>query len=262
MGLSFLKIFTKRQKQDGTFPIKICVGFGKDIYLSTGLSCKLEHWEQEAQLYTGPNSRMINSMLKVRLHQVMAKMQWMYEDGLLNKLTNKEIRARLEEKEVLPKPKLGENLKTLFKKVIAAKSKGTAVIYQSTLKRLEQFCDPSTLTFDDINRLWLDNWVNAMSDLSPTTQSIHLRNLRTVNNYALDCEATTRYAMRNYRLPKTTTRKRSFDIETIRKIATSKLPQRLEHARDIFMLVFYLIGINIIDLCHLTTIKDCNAPAK
>lgn len=81
---------------------------------------------------------------------------------------------------------------------------------------------------------------------------MRLRDIRAVFNFAIDEEMTDLYPFRKFKIKSTPTMKRSLSADDIRMIATMPLLPWQEEYRDVFMLIFYLIGINIVDLFSLT----------
>jgi integrase len=109
-----------------------------------------------------------------------------------------------------------------------------------------------SLTLDDINYKWLTNFQNSLSDLKPNTQSIHLRNIRSVFNEAIRQDLTDLYPFRKFRFTGEQTMKRSLLPEQLAQLRDYPCLPYLVRYRDIFMLMFYLIGINSKDLLFLT----------
>lgn len=85
-------------------------------------------------------------------------------------------------------------------------------------------------------------------------KSIHLRNIRTAYNLAIrnDIAKYDTYPFRKYKIKKEKTAKRSLSIDQLCEICDMPLLEHQERYRDLFMLSFYLIGINAVDLLHLT----------
>lgn len=81
---------------------------------------------------------------------------------------------------------------------------------------------------------------------------MHLRNLRNVINFAIDEGVAQNYAFRNFHIPSEETAMRVLPVEKMRQLAGLKLCKADEEYRDIFLLCFYLIGINMKDLALLT----------
>ena len=70
-------------------------------------------------------------------------------------------------------------------------------------------------------------------------------------NAAIDDEITTKYPFRKFKISSEETEKRSLTVEQLRTFLNADLEPWMERYRDVFMLLFTLCGINIIDLCHL-----------
>lgn len=83
------------------------------------------------------------------------------------------------------------------------------------------------------------------------TAGVDLRNIRAIFNKAIDegFVSADFYPFRRFKIPIQKTQKRSLDIKQIRKIYKKELTDKYEiQGRDVFMLIFFLIGINIKDL--------------
>ncbi|QEM03652.1 site-specific integrase [Mucilaginibacter rubeus] len=92
----------------------------------------------------------------------------------------------------------------------------------------------------------------------------HMRDLRTLfnearnkhNNENIGLIKIKHYPFKQYKVgAPPPSRKRNIDIELIREIRDCKVPEgtRIELARDLFMLSFYLCGTNAVDFYHATT---------
>ena len=142
-----------------------------------------------------------------------------------------------------------------YKKFVETKQGRTRQIYETTWKRICEFTDKAErLNFEDITAKWLNEFNGYMAKRSPAqnARSIHLRDIRAVFNFAIDEEMTDLYPFRKFKIKSTPTMKRSLSADDIRMIATMPLLPWQEEYRDVFMLIFYLIGINIVDLFGLT----------
>ncbi len=257
MAKSYLKLDTRRPVKDGTFPIRIAVGYGTKLLIFTGVTATKEEWNAEVQRCIGPNSKTKNEALTTAMSKAVARVLQLRADGIFSSLSDAQIKYYIDHGE-LPKekepskPSFGQ----LFQQVMVVKSPGNRRLYDDTWRKLLAYTDVFKVQLDDINKLWLDGFCATMSSLAVNTRSIHLRNVRTVINYAIDCGITTNYPFLRYRVPHARTRKRSLSVDTLRKIAALDLPEWLAKYRDLFMLSFYLIGINVVDLCNLKSIKE------
>ena len=252
---SFLTVQKKRPLKNGKYPIRVAVGYGKDLYVATGLSASLGDWNESAGVYVGVNARVVNNNLASMLARVQDKVRELQQDGIFDSLSKTELRCRLEGRPA-KEPEQKTSLLDVWQGFAATKQGRTAQIYKESLVRISSYCNPAEVRFDDINRPWLDGLVASMRGLSGNTISLHLRNLRAVVNYAIDCGVTTDYAFRKYKIPKATPNKRALSVASLRKIIRAELPPHLAKYRDFFVLSFCLCGINVADLCGLKEMAD------
>ena len=78
---------------------------------------------------------------------------------------------------------------------------------------------------------------------------MHFRNIRAAFNGAIDDDLTTCDPFRKFKLPKLEeTRKRALTLEQIQMLKRYPCEPWQEEYRDLFMLQFYLIGVNLVDL--------------
>ena len=93
----------------------------------------------------------------------------------------------------------------------------------------------------------------VISPVKDIDMAVHLRNLKAICNFALDEELTTFYPFRKFHIRTEETRKKALTLEQIRAFATADITYRNDAMhRDVFMLMFYLRGINVSDLAELT----------
>jgi len=145
-----------------------------------------------------------------------------------------------------------------FKRCIDAKTnEGYKVSRNYTYNTIAEFCkDADSLTFEDIDLKWLnrfDEWLVGKG-LKQNSRNIHFKNIRTVLNRAIDEELTDKYPFRRFKIRPEATRKRSLTVEELRKLFTCEVEPYQELYRDMFKLIFMLIGINAIDLFNLESV--------
>ena len=76
--------------------------------------------------------------------------------------------------------------------------KGTRDLYDLAARKVAAY--DAKATFEDVDVRWLDGFVRSMGDVSVNYQSIMLRNIRTVFNWAIDNEWTDKYPFRRYKI--------------------------------------------------------------
>ena len=240
---------TRRPLQDGTFPVKLSVGHGTRLYLSTGVSVKREHWA-DGQVEGRKDAKRINSALDNQGLRVQARLLRLKEDGRLAGASKTYLRKLLTAPDMddVPEEDSRVTLWEIADRCIATKDGRTKEVYLHTLAKLRAFAGDAPLYIDDIDRVWLHGFANSSSG-KVNSRAIHLRNLRAICNFALDEELTDKYPFRKYRIRTEETRKKALTLEQV--CAYMALPDPNEY-RDVFLLMLYLRGINVSDLAALT----------
>lgn len=128
-------------------------------------------------------------------------------------------------------------------------NKGTRALYLLTERKVRSYDENAT--FESVNTAWLDGWGADNAGMSVNGFSIHLRNLRTVFNWAIDNEWTDKYPFRRYKIRNERVAIRNISVDELRTIRDWPVEEWQEIYRDLFILTFYLCGINPVDLLHL-----------
>ena len=146
----------------------------------------------------------------------------------------------------------------IFKEFADNHNESTKELYYYSLRRIEQFDKYiATRSIDEIGIPWLTRFESWLAQTnSKNARNILLRNIRAVFNYALDCEYTTNYPFRRFKIRPEATRKRAMTVEQLRSLAVYPVEDYQEFYRDMFVLMFCLIGINVVDLYSLGGIVD------
>lgn len=239
---------TRRLKGNDKYPIKLRIQNEGKFLLSTGFDSNIEAWEENSYNKCEPNYKYKNAALRNMFSLVENELILLQSTGKLKGMSDKRLKEYLE---VL----LGKNGKQEKKFIdylnefISLKSNpGTKTVYSTTKNKLLEF-DPNC-TFETMDRKWLatfENWLSE-SGMKINAYAIHLRNIRAVFNYAIDEEITTLYPFRKFKIKKEETKKRSLTVEQLRELINYPCEDFENRYRDLFLLSFYLIGINIGDM--------------
>lgn len=144
---------------------------------------------------------------------------------------------------------------TFAEKFIARRGKEkTRQVYEMTLRKMGEYCDVGRLRFADISVGWLrdfEQWLGATCSVN--TRGIHLRNIRAVMNAAIDegVVPADLYPFRRFKIKKEETMKRSLSVGDLRRLRDYPCEGWQRKYVDVFMLSFYLAGINLVDLIGL-----------
>ena len=145
-----------------------------------------------------------------------------------------------------------ENILFYINEYIKTKSKeSTKQVFLMTRQRIERFDDKAS--FDTIDRNWLERFQahELLKGRMINGIGIDLRNIRTIFNWAIDNEITTKYPFRKFQIKSERQQYLYLSAKEMREFRDISVEPFMEKYRDIFMLGFYLIGINLTDLLNL-----------
>lgn len=248
----------RRARQDGTMPLRLTVRFNnKVVMVATDVRITPGQWHPTLSRVIGhPRRKQLNSYLDTLRLNAEQALRDIISAG--EQLTTRSVRSR-----IASKGKLGNSQPTfvsLFSRVAedARSKERTREIYRATLKKINLYSEsldvaPDTWTFEDITRSWLADFDAWLMDCSPSknARNIHLRNIRHVCNVAVAEHLTTFYDFRGFSIKAVPTVKRSLTVEKLRQLFALDVEPHQRKYLDCFKLIFCLIGINTIDLCHL-----------
>ena len=149
-------------------------------------------------------------------------------------------------------PQSGQSLVHYFEEFMETKiNESTRGIYETTRKRLVMYDEKALI--DDIDRRWLDGFLahEIMRGRKMNGIAIDFRNMRAVFNWAIDNEETKNYPFRKFTIKTERQKFLYLSIEEMREYRDIEVEDFMEKYRDMFLLGFYLIGINLSDLLEL-----------
>ncbi len=246
-----LKLDRRKQSKDGRYPVKVYISEHRaSRMVATGFFCK----ENE---FDSINGQLIGAGLKrpnQKLSMIMNRAETETAGCTLVEAVRR-IRAICDFDNV--------NIITLgsfWDKVTARYStENTIGNYKAALNRISRFKDPYKVSFEDITFQWLNELKQSMSDLSQNSKVQIFRCLRHVINVAIDEDVTSSYPFKKFVIRGEETRKRCLSVASLRLLRDKELTGVALYARDMFMLSFYLIGINPVDLYSLEPVNDGRA---
>ena len=244
-------------RADGTSPIVIHIPLGNHgVDIPTDISVRADEWDKATGMATGKHAKRINSALSMLLGSVQQTAIELRASGRWSELdTPAKMRQALQQGQ-------GSQATTdvvEYMRVYARsrQRKKTRETYLGTAAKLERYTGGIPLSFDDLKVGWIrgfETWLLGEEGLAVNSVSVHLRNLRTVVNLAIDDELTEVYGFRRYQIKSERTRHRNLTPEEFRALLQAPVTEDEERFRDVFLLGFLLIGINIVDMAGLTEI--------
>lgn len=238
---------TRRKKKDGTYPIKFNIRHNKQIIISTEFTATIESWTGSEYNEKEKNYKPKNIAIRNLRNKVETFILLLEENGKLKSTTDKKLKEQIED--IINNKQSNEKnfLHYLDQFVNLKKNEGTKILYQTTKNKLLSY-DPEC-TFETMDKKWLVSFEEWMAkSMKVNAYAIHFRNIRAVFNYAIDEEITSLYPFRKFKIKKEETRKRSLTPEQLVTLRDYKCEKYQERYRDMFMLMFYLVGINAGDL--------------
>ena len=269
MATSKFFLDTRRAKPGSPSVLKVAIGHRrKTAYISTDAKLYPSQWDSEhSRAVNHPEEKVLNLYLQGVMQQVERTFFILADAGKLQSMTVIDIKNEIERKINPQKAEAKENAerkKNLFASRFLAfaesKKKSTCGVYMQTYRRLEAYLGNKlkTLKFEDITKDWLVKFERFLAETAPSknARNIHLRNIRAVFNDAIDDEVTTSYPFRRFSIRPVATPKRNLKVGDLRKLFNFPCEKHAEQYRDMFKLMFMLIGINAVDLFHLKRIVD------
>lgn len=237
------------------FPLKIRISQKKEnVYINLGIKIATEQWDEESGVVIGhPKAKTYNASIGARMQAADEIVTRLTLSGKVNKYSAAQLRTIIENNgEIIEEEEEKVGFKEFYISCIEKKRKeSTASSYRQALTNLERFDEHLDIrSFEDINIKYLESFDRWMDErgITQNSRNVYYRNIRSVFNEALDEELTHNYPFRKFKLKKVVTRKRSLTVEELRMLRDYPCEEWQEKFRDIFMLMFYLCGINAADL--------------
>ena len=235
--------------KSGKVNIKIRISHkGDSRFIATKFYILPKQLSELGRVINHPNAKFLNIEIQQTCLDYERKLMTLnYENWHVNRIV-----------EILTNKQDINNFLDYFSKFVADKkdiNQRTGEIYQATLTKIDKYEKRKPILFDDITPGWLSKFENEMktSGMMTNAIAIHFRNIRAIFNSAIDNEIISQncYPFRRFKIKSAQTTKRSLTIEQLKMIRDyeTSIPL-IQDAKDIFILSFYLIGINTTDLYH------------
>jgi len=254
---------TRRQKKDGTYPVKIvvyCSHTKKRRYYPTKFNLSKADWRRAMET-TKPRKQYKDLRDKLNAAELYVK-------NTAKKITEANGNFSLDVLDQRFNVKVSDFKKVSFQysQVIDRMKRNgqlsTAEIYSLSFKSISDYCDttgqhPDKITFDKITPDWLEGYERHMrlKGRTANTIGIYLRPLKTIYNKAIsENEVSGKlfpFGKKKYKIPASVGRKRALTLEQVQTLLKSE-PQTPEQqkAKDFWFLSLYCSGANIADIAR------------
>lgn len=244
----FISTKESKRNENGLIPVSVIFRDNrKEFAVSTGIMAKypvngvsFAQNEPNSKAKTKRLVRIIDGIDKFLLeHEGMEYGR--LKEGLRTVITGKESKSK-------------QTLVDYIRKCAEQKAGSTRDGYLRAAIMVERFDNKATFT--SVDKAWIDDFVRYMGDkISVNYKAFILYKVRSVFNWALDNDLTNSYPFRRYKIKMEKTPINNISVEQLRAIRDCPLDKCRAMYRDLFMLSFYLCGINTADLL---TLKDEN----
>lgn len=253
-----LLLFHDTRSGKDEFPLKLRITHkGASVHINLGIKVAPECWDKEINQVVGhKREKTFNSHIKAKMTLAESVILNLSLAGTLDNYSASQLKEAIENGGEISVETESMTFYEFYQNCISQKKKSKTILsYETSLKRMREF-DPmlEERTFEDINLKYiqrLDDWFEIRG-VSINARAVYYRNIRAVFNDAIDEGLTTNYPFRQFKIKKTPTKKRNLSVEELRMLRDYPIVNEFqEKYRDMFMLMFYLRGINAVDLFRL-----------
>lgn len=255
----------RRAKPGQPSVLKIAIGHGnKTSYISLDARLLPNQWDSaKEKVKEHPDKQILNAYIYEMKQNVDAQIILLTREQKLKSMSANDIRDFIMEELDPDRKKANEDKTTFlyrFNQYASRMKPGSKRTFDHTLNRLTAYVGEvalKKLKFEDMTVDWLTGFDVFMARTAPSKNSrnIHFRNIRTVFNDAIEDNITSFYPFRRFKIKGEVTAKRDLSVEELRRLAYFDCEECAVKYRDYFMLMFYLMGINNVDLCNLKEIS-------
>ena len=257
--MATIKFFHDTRSGKDEFPIKLRIAHKKETAcISLNIKVAPQEWDaKKGEVIGNKKAKTYNSLLSSRMGAAKAVLANLDLLGKTNKLSAIQIRDIIDNGGEFKEEKTGHNFYEYYVSCMEKKVKSkTKSSYEQALVNLTKF-DPNIKerTFEELDYKYIerfDEWFEERG-VSINSRAVYYRNIRTVFNDAIEDALTENYPFKKFKIKKAPTKKRNLSIDEL--ILLKNYPCTYgyhEKYRDIFMLMFYMRGINAVDLFKLT----------
>ncbi len=265
---------TRRVKSNGKFPVCIRFNFkNQAYYVGTGVDVPKENFMQ-GRVVGMPRASVFNNIIAQKFEYTQNVLEDLQFRGLLKTKfqTGTEIKRFIESGEAgYENIDRDERMKLHFKSyvenhLLKYKSNSSAEQYRGMLSKVGTFSNLDILLITDITTSWLKDFEIFCLKTGMTVNGVafYMRAIRVIYNDAIDRDLVPldKYPFRRYKIKKSDTIHRNMSLSDIKLLINYNSTETpgITKSIDLFMLSFYLCGMNMKDIVFLkkSDIRDGN----
>jgi site-specific recombinase XerD len=229
----------------------------KTVTLKNLLKAKPGDWDKKRKkLKTTAGSYLNYEKENVNIHRELRKYEGILNDLNFEKTLQVHNVNQIRDMMLVMERKASMDVFKLFHEYIEnLNSSKTKESYELSLKHLRDYENSDYMPIETLTSTYLENfeaYLKRTKNQSINTIAIYMRNIRSICNYAIrnDIMDYNNYPFRRYKIKTQKTRHRTIDASDIRKLIQYDGSMSENKARDLFMLSFYLTGMNFKDMLY------------
>jgi integrase/recombinase XerD len=263
MEITFKFIADKvHPKKNFTLPVRLRLYQDRNYKeYSLGFAVTKDDWNEQLQQVLPRNENHLTYNTKISSIKSKVQKFLLFNDDKEACLTPDEVIKHIsqEKKErAKPKPDIISYGKEHIAKLQVSGNVGNSIVYSCAINKLSSYANTDTLPFEAITYKFLEDFNASMlaEGIKVNSISQYFRSIRALFNKAVKdgtVEAKL-YPFGSFKIKNEKTISRALTKSEMAKIASWKLPvnSSIWHQRNLFLLSFCFIGINLADLLTLT----------
>jgi len=250
-------------KKNFTLPVRLRLYFERSYKEhSLGFSVLKEQWDEQLQQVLSSNQDHLTYNTKISSIRSKIQKFLLLNEDRENQITPKEIIKHITQKQqkitAKPKPDILLYGKEHIAKLQVTGNIGNSIVYSCAINKLKSYVKVDTLPFETITYKFLENFSSAMrvEGMKINGISNYLRTIRALFKKAIKdgtLEAQF-YPFSSFPIKTEQTISRTLTKPEMAKIVSLKLSENtpIWHQKNLFLLSYCFIGINLADLLTLT----------
>lgn len=248
----------RRKRMDGTYPIIFRLTLNqKSTSIETEIKLLPDQWDKIKGKVTKTHSNYKNLNLHLKQMQLELEKKLIELTSQTNKLSLGKLKQALLNQNKQDNTTFFDFAKNEIQNLKDQGRFGNASVYSTAVKRFVNYTGKN-ITIDEITYSVIVNFDTQLikEGVCRNTIAIYMREIRALYNIAIKKELADRnkYPFSSYKIKTEKTVSRAISKTELEKLKQYPLEEgsRLWHSRNIFFLIFNLIGISFIDLAFLT----------
>ena len=251
MATTSLYLDTRGLAPSQAGPLRIVIRHNNSsASISLGIQLTQKQWDGKS-VSNRPDGRMLNTIITKKKTDIDAAILTLSLTKDLSCFTASQLKEEILSS-LFDRPQKKILFTERFERFARMRNaQGTQDLYLQTLAKIRSFYpNADRLSFDEITKSWLEDFdMRLKATTSPNIRNRHFRNIRAVFNDALNDELIKCYPFKSFKLPKLQqTKHRALTKSQIITLRDYPCMDWQQEYRDLFMLSFYLVGINMVDL--------------